>query len=393
MTTARRTAVWFVVLLGLVSLFADVTYEAARGINGPYLAILGASATAVGLVSGLGELLGYGLRIVSGIWSDKTRRYWTFTIVGYAVNLLAVPLMALAGRWEWAIGLILMERIGKSIRTPARDAMLSHATSVVGRGWGFALHEAMDQIGGMTGPIVVSVILAWKQNYALAFGVLAIPAVLALATLVTARAIYPRPQEMESKWAHQGRGRFSPLFWLYTGAIGLAAMAYADFPLMAYHIKSNHLVSDAWIPLLYAGAMGIDGVAALIFGRLYDRFGTPVLMGAFAISCGFAPLAFSENIIWVIAGLALWGIGLGAIESVVRAAVAGLVPQDRRATGYGLFNTGFGVAWFIGSAAMGAMYDHWRTGLVWFSVIGQLGCIAVLAVFHRKEKAGREAAV
>jgi hypothetical protein len=211
MTTTRRSAVWFVVLLGMVSLFADVTYEAARGINGPYLEILGASATAVGLVAGLGELLGYGLRIVSGIWSDKTRRYWTFTIVGYSVNLLAVPLMALAGRWEWAIGLMLMERIGKSIRTPARDAMLSHATSVVGRGWGFALHEAMDQIGGLTGPLAVAGILAWKHNYALAYGILAIPAVMALATLATARVIYPRPQDLESKWAHQGRGRFSPM--------------------------------------------------------------------------------------------------------------------------------------------------------------------------------------
>ncbi len=389
METKYRSAVWFVVLLGLVSLLADITYESARGINGPYLAYLGASATAVGLVAGLGELLGHGLRIISGIWSDKTRRYWTFTIVGYAVNLLAVPLMALAGQWQWAIGLILMERIGKSIRTPARDAMLSHATSVVGRGWGFALHEAMDQIGGLTGPILMSAVLAWKGNYALAYGMLAIPAALALTTLLSAKLAYPCPQDLESKWAHQGKGRFSPLFWQYLSAIALAAVAYADFPLIAYHIKSNDLLKDAWIPLLYAGAMATDGVAALVFGRLFDRFGTRVLIGAFAISCGFAPLAFSENPVWVIAGVGLWGIGLGAIESVVRAAVAGLVPQDRRATGYGVFNTGFGIAWFAGSAAMGALYDGWRPGVAWLSVFGQIGCIVLLVGFCRKERAAK----
>lgn len=387
MAQTRRSAIWFVILLGLVSLLADITYEAARGIHGPYLAFLGASATAVGLVAGLGELLGYGLRILSGIWSDKTQRYWTFTIVGYAVNLVAVPLMAVAGQWQWAIGLILMERIGKSIRTPARDAMLSHATSVVGRGWGFALHEAMDQIGGLTGPILMWAVLTWKGDYVLAYGILAIPAAMALTTLLAAKIAYPRPQDLESKWAHQSKGRFSPLFWLYLGAIALAALAYADFPLMAFHIKSNKLLSDAWIPLLYAGAMAIDGVAALIFGRLYDRFGTGVLIGAFAISCGFAPLVFSMNIFGVIIGVGLWGIGLGAIESVVRAVVAGLVPQDRRATGYGVFNTGFGIAWFVGSAAMGALYDAWRPGVAWLSVVGQLGCIAVLVVFCRKERA------
>ncbi len=386
MDLPRKKAVWFVILLGLISLFADVTYEAARGINGPYLKILGASATAVGIVAGLGELFGYGLRIISGVLSDKTKRYWTFTIIGYSVNLLAVPAMALAGRWDIALVLILLERIGKSIRTPARDAMLSHATSAVGHGWGFALHEAMDQIGGMAGPILVAVILAWKKSYIAAYGVLAIPAVLALSILITAKIIYPRPQELEARYGKEGTGKFSPLFGLYLVAIGLVAAAYADFPLVAFHVKRYELVSDQWIPLLYAGTMGVDAIAALIFGRLYDRIGIPVLITAFLISSGFAALAFSQNLAWIIAGLVLWGIGLGAVESVVRAVVAGLVPKDRRATGFGVFNTGFGIAWFIGSAVMGLLYDYWLPGLIGFSIAGQLAAVVVLYVFHLRMK-------
>src|SRR5262249_1911144 len=144
---SKKTALKFVVLIGLVSLFADMTYEGARGIAGPYLAVLGASGTTVGIVAGFGELIGYGLRLFSGILSDRTGKYWAITIVGYFINLLAVPFLALAGRWETAALLLVMERVGKAIRTPARDAMLSHATHQTGHGWGFGLHEAMDQIG------------------------------------------------------------------------------------------------------------------------------------------------------------------------------------------------------------------------------------------------------
>ncbi|HBC93352.1 MAG TPA: MFS transporter, partial [Pelotomaculum sp.] len=235
-------------LLGLVSLFADMTYEGSRSITGQYLALLGASATVVGFVSGFGELVGYGLRLVSGYFSDRTQKYWTITIMGYALNLFIVPLLALAGRWEIAAILIVGERMGKAIRTPARDAMLSHATQSIGRGWGFGFHEAMDQIGAVTGPLIVAAILYFKGNYQTGFGILLIPALFALGILLTARILYPRPRDLEvnnpkiqTKGLHQA-------FWLYLAAVGMVAAGYADFPLIAYHFKRVALAPDTWIP-------------------------------------------------------------------------------------------------------------------------------------------------
>src|SRR6266496_1831603 len=183
---AKGTALKFVVLLGVVSLFADMTYEGARSITGPHRAVLGASATVVGLVAGFGELIGYGLRLVSGYLSDRTGRYWAITLVGYAVNMLAVPLLALAGNWEIAALLIIAERTGKAIRTPARDAMLAHATTEMGRGWGFGLHEAMDQTGALIGPLLVALVLHGTGSYRNSFAMLLAPAVLSLGVLLVA---------------------------------------------------------------------------------------------------------------------------------------------------------------------------------------------------------------
>lgn len=386
----HRKALGFVVLLGVVSLFADMTYEAARAINGPYLALLGASATAVGLVSGLGELVGYGLRILSGLFSDRTRRYWAMTILGYAVNLGAVPLMALAGRWDLAAGLMLAERLGKALRTPARDAMLSHAAHAIGRGWAFALHEALDQVGAMLGPLVVTAVLALRGSYASAYAVLAAPAGLAMAVLLAARLLHPRPRDLEPAAVTptpEARG-LSWRFWQYALAAALIAAAFADFPLIAFHLKTKGLLADQHIPLLYAGAMGVDALAALFFGRWYDRRGLRALMAGVGASALAAPLAFSTSVPLCVAGMALWGLGMGAQESVLRAAVADLVPADRRATGYGVFNTVFGVAWFAGSALMGLLYDRAPLALALFSTAGQLAALPLLARLARREQAG-----
>ena len=225
--------------MGLVSLFADMTYEGARSIAGPFLAILGAGGTAVGLVAGTGELVGYGLRLVSGYLADRTGRPWMITIIGYAVNLAAVPLLALAGRWEWAAGLMIAERIGKAIRTPARDAMLSHATHQIGRGWGFGLHEAMDQIGAVLGPLGMAAVIYFQKGYSFGFAILAIPAGLALSTLLVARIRYPRPSELEPASAPELTGaqvfpRPSGGTW---GPSAFVAAGFADFPLIAYHLK------------------------------------------------------------------------------------------------------------------------------------------------------------
>ncbi len=374
----KRTAMSFVLLLGVVSLFSDMTYEGARSITGPYLALLGASGAVVGFVSGFGELIGYSLRLVSGYLSDRTGRYWTFTLIGYSLNLLVVPLLALTGRWEIAAALMIAERVGKALRTPARDAMLSHATKEMGRGWGFGLHEAMDQIGAMLGPLIVAAVLYLRGGYEEGFAVLLIPALLALTVLLVARWLYPRPQDLEAATTQLETRGLPRAFWIYLLGVGLLAAGFADFPLIAFHFQQAATVPDNWIPVFYSVAMGVDALAAILFGRWFDRRGLSILALVAALSSLITPLVFSSGIYLALAGMALWGVSMGAQESIMRAAVAGFVSPDRRGSAYGVFNTGYGIAWFIGSALMGILYDISIPALIGFSVLIQLAAIPVL---------------
>jgi MFS family permease len=381
---SRAAAVRFVILIGVVSLFADMTYEGARSVTGPYLALLGASGAAVGLVAGLGELIGYGLRLVSGFISDRTGRYWAITIVGYATNLLAVPLLALAGRWELAAALMIVERTGKAIRTPARDAMLSHATHQTGHGWGFGLHEALDQIGAILGPLIVAAVLYFRGTYRISFGVLLVPALLAISVLLAARYLYPRPQDLEVAPPPLKTTGLPRVFWIYLGAVALIAAGYADFPLIAYHFEKAAVAAPVWIPVYYSVAMGVDALAALLFGRLFDRIGLSSLVLVAMLSALFAPLVFQGRPLLALLGMALWGVGMGAQESIMRAAVAGMVPRNRRGSAYGILNTGFGLAWFAGSALMGWLYDVSLPSLIAFSILTQLAAIPLFVWVGRR---------
>ncbi len=293
MQNHSSSALKFVILLGCVSLFADATYEGARSVTGAYLGALGASGSVVGLVAGVGELIGYGLRLLTGYLSDRTRQHWKITTLGYLINTAAVPLMALAGSWEAVAGLMIAERTGKAIRTPARDVLLSHAALQVGRGFGFGLHEALDQIGAVLGPILVAVAISMSGGYRAGFAILVVPAVLGLSLLLIGQRIYPNPREFEPKNLNLNRDGLPRIFWVYLAAIALIAAGYADFPLIAYHLQQSKAFSGIQIPLLYALAMGVDAIAALIFGRWFDRIGLSSLMIAVLISAGFAPFVVS----------------------------------------------------------------------------------------------------
>ena len=256
----RRSAVRFIVLLGVADLFADMTYEGARSVAGPYLGVLGASAAIVGVVAGFGEFLGYALRLVSGYLSDRTGSYWPITIIGYGINLLAVPLLALTGSWELAVLLIVAERAGKAIRIPARDAMLSHAGSQTGLGWGFGLHGALDQTGGILGPLIVGSALYLKGGYQGAFAILAIPAVLAMTVLFAARHFYSRPRDLDVAPPDLTASHLSRRFWVYVAAAALIAAGYADFPLIAFHFGKSGLIAAVWIPVFYSLAMAAEAM-------------------------------------------------------------------------------------------------------------------------------------
>ncbi len=379
----RDHALKFIILLGIVSLLADMTYEGARSITGPYIAILGANAVIVGFVAGFGEFIGYALRLVSGYLSDKTRKYWAITITGYFINLLAVPLLALAGSWEIAAVLLIAERMGKAFRTPARDVMLSHACSEVGQGWGFGLHEAMDQIGAIMGPLIVAAVLFFNGSYQTSFAILLIPAVLALSVLVVSRFLYPNPHELEIKTPKLETKGFKHVYWIYMAAVALIALGFVDFPLIAFHFKNSLIVSDSLTPVFYAIAMGVDALAALVFGRLFDKIGLSIMIVVAVLSAFFAPLVFLGGFYLALIGIALWGIGLGAQESIMRAAIAGMSPVQRRGTAYGVFNTIFGVFWFIGSLTMGILYDISILYLVIFSIVAQLASVPLFMLIRK----------
>lgn len=376
----------FVLLIGVLSFFADFTYEGARSILGPFLASLQASALVVGVVTGSGELAGYALRWVSGRAADTTRRFWLITIAGYLVQMAAVPALALAHSWPEAAALIILERIGKAVRNPPRDAMLSYAGQHLG-GYGraFGLHEALDQLGALCGPLLVAWMLARHGDYQTAFAVLAVPALINWCVLGLARMLYPQPQDMaESAAGHGRRLELPSVFWLYLAAAGLMAAGFADYPLLAYHLSRTHVAPGLWIAALYAIAMGVSGAGSLLFGLLFDRYGFKVLIGLSVLCAAFAPLVFLGNFWLVLPGIVLWGLGMGVHESIIPAAVSPMVPSPMRATAFGLFTAGYGVFWFAGSAAIGALYDHSIPAAVMFCVLTQLAACALLVpVRHR----------
>lgn len=382
MALSRQSAIRFVIFLGVVSLLADVTYEGARSIHGPFFASLGVGAATVGFVAGAGELFGYTLRLASGVVADRTRRYWTLVILGYVVNLAAVPLLAFVHRWEWAAVLILLERTGKAIRNPSRDVMLSYAATTVGSGWAFGLHSALDQVGAFTGPLVVMLAMH-SGGYPMGFGVLAIPAVMAIATLLAACYTYPNPHDLEPK--RQGVTTNLPSrFWWYISAAGLLAAGYADFPLIAYHVEKKAILDTGWIPALYSLAMGINAITALIAGRLFDRVGSAVLPAGIAIAMFALPLGFlADTPLAAALAMVSWGTGMGVQDAALRAGIAGMVAPERRGVAYGTFNAVFGLMWFAGSVTMGLLADRSLPLLVAFGMTAQTLALLLFTRFRK----------
>ncbi len=382
-----KTAFGFVLIIGIVNLFADMTYEGARSITGPFLGSLGASATVVGVVAGTGELLGYSLRSVAGFFADKTRRYWLIVFVGYMINMLAVTALALAGNWPIAAALIVTERTGRAIRKPAVDAMVSYAGKSIGRGWVFGLNEGLDQAGATVGPLIVAAVLYLNSGFRTGFGVLLVSAILCLVTLVIARFWYPRPHELETESADFSKAKgFPRAYWIYVAAGALIAAGFADFSLIAFHFQKAGIISQTTIPLFYAVAMGAGALTNLMFGRLFDRVGFPIAIFAFFLGALFAPLVFLGQFWLSLIGIVLWGIGMGAQNSLLKALLAGVLAVAKRSTGFGLFYTGYGIAWFLGSVAMGLLYDKSILTVVIFSVCFQLLALPVFLWAKRQSE-------
>ncbi|MFF3905718.1 MFS transporter [Streptomyces sp. NPDC001848] len=383
-----RMGPWrFVVWFGTVSLLADFVYEGARSVTGPLLASLGASSLVVGLVTGAGEAAALGLRLVSGPLADRTRRFWGLAIAGYALTVLSVPLLGVVGTLWAACVLVIAERVGKAVRSPAKDTLLSHATAVTGRGRGFAVHEAMDQIGALVGPLTVAGVLALTGGaYGPALGVLALPGAAVLGLLVWLRARVPDPEAYEREITPPSAAPATPgvrlptTFWTYAAFTAATTAGFTTFGLLSYHLVERHLAHTAWVPLLYAAAMAVDAVAALATGWAYDRYGPRVLAVLPLLSAAVPVLGFTHTVTVAVAGSLVWGAAMGVQESTLRATVADLVPSGRRATAYGVFAGVVGGASLVGGALTGALYGVSIPALITFVGVVQALALILLAV-------------
>jgi Major Facilitator Superfamily len=384
-TRAASHAFRFVLTMGVVNLFADMTYEGGASINGPFLGTLGAGAAAISIIAGLGEFLGYSLRSVSGYVSDKTGRHWLITFIGYSVNLLAVPAMALAGSWPVAAGLVLAERVGRAIRKPTVESMLSYTTGSLGRGWVYAVNSALDETGATVGPLLIALVLFLKGGYRTGYALLLISALSALAAMTVARVVFPLPSRLETGRTAQATG-FTRSYWLYMLAGSCFAAGLMSFELISYHLSSTGIVTRHWIPLFLALSTGMGVIASLILGKLFDRIGLPIVLAAVFLSALFSPFVFLGGFFVALLGMMLWGIGYATQDTLLKAIIAGVLPEGRRNLAFGLFYLGYGAGWLVGSVTAGLLYERSLPLLIAFSVAVQLASTPVFFVAQRTNR-------
>ncbi len=378
----RDLSIRLILLLGVASLLGSLVSNGARSVTGPYILLLGGSAAVVGLVAGSGEFIGYALRSATGAYVGQSHRYWKVAMTGYGL-LAAIPLLAFAVRWEAAAVLIIAERIGKAVRTPARDTILSHATTAVGRGWGFGVHKALDQVGAVIGPLVMVAALAFTDGYAAGFLLLGIPLAGVAIVLFFAQSEVPRPGRLEANGGTRENGDDPPGIMPYAAFIFLGMAGFANFPLISFHLKAQSIIPDAAIPLFYASAMVVSVVVALLVGRIFDRIGTHVLLTIPVLSTATVLLAFSLNPGTAIVGSLAWGAGIGIFETSLRASIAESTATARRGQAYGTVSAVFGTAWFVGSAVMGVLYDVSLGHIVAYVVIVETAAVAAYLWMYR----------
>ena len=372
-------AVTVILLFGFISMFGDMVYESARSANGQYFNLLNINAAQIGLVFGIGEFLGYFLRLVSGVYSDQRGNHWLLIFLGYGM-LAVVPLIGFTMNWNLLIVLIIMERIGKALRSPAKDTILSAvAEKQVGIGLAFGLQEALDQIGAFVGPMIFTAVflLSGKNSttqYQTGYRLLFFPYAMLMLFLVFVYTKIKQNQLVdkdEKKEFHSEQ--LKPIFWIYTAFTFFCTLGFVNFSMAGYHLKANRLFPDGSITMLYSGAMIVDAVTALVIGKMYDRMkirtekqtgGILVLMAIPLLTMLMPFFILSASRTWVVVGMILFGIIMGTHETVMRSAIADITPFHKRGTGYGVFNTSYGLALLVGAALMGWLYDQNQKDLI-----------------------------
>jgi len=376
----------FVILIGIVNLFADITYEGGATINGPFLGLLGASGAAISIIAGLGEFLGYALRPVAGYIADSTKKYWIITFVGYVINLLAVPAMALASNYYIAALLIIAERIGRALRKPTIESMLSYTTTKLGKGWVYALNTALDETGATLGPVLIAVFLFFKFDYKESYALLLISSALSIIILVIARLSFPVPASLEKKSTDTGKTKFEAAYWIYMSAGAIFAAGLLSYELISFHFVKHNIMSIHWIPLALAFATLCGIGANLLLGKLYDNFGAKIIVAAVILSALFSPLAFLGDFTLVLVAMPLLGIGYAVQDTLLKAVVAGLLPAGKRSVAFGNFYAGYGCGWLVGSIISGLLYQYSLLGLALFTMSIQLASLPLFIIAAKKQE-------
>ena len=365
-------AVQVIIIFGVISLLGDMVYESARSANSQYFNLLGISAAQVGLVFGIGEFLGYMLRLIAGLLSDKSGKYWVFIFVGYGM-LIVIPLMGLTMNWNILIILLLMERIGKALRNPAKDTLLSAvAENHVGVGFAFGLQEALDQLGAFLGPLIFALVFFLKNKsgiaeYQISYRLLIIPFIVLMFFVTFAyRKIEKEKLIPQMKVREFRNEKLKPIFWYYSAFTFFCTLGFVNFSTIGYHLKANQLITDTDITLLYSAAMVVDAVASLIVGKAYDsikiktgtKTGGLFVLAAIPLITLFLPfLTLTKSVPLIVIGMMIFGIVMGTHETIMRSAIADIAPLYKRGTSYGIFNTLYGLALLGGAALMGLLYE------------------------------------
>jgi len=386
----RGRAYAAIILLGIVSLFGDIVYEGSRGLVPDYLAFLGASALVVGLVGGAGDLVGYAIRLVSGVIVDATRAYWFFIFLGYSL-IVAIPLLGLSGGLTLAIILVMLERLGKALRQPSRDTILSIVSKDIGSGKAFGLHELLDQIGAIIGPSIVTALMFYtSNNYSFTFGSLFVPFLLVLATLAIAYTKIRSRTLIEPPKAKASMRNIPKPFYIYAVAVLSNALGLIPFSLILFKVSLIVLpLRQDWIvPLVFVLIQGVDAPSALLSGYAYDKFGMRLLVLPFVLSL-FPPLfaMVDTGLPMLIVASIFFGVVLGMQESIYRAAVSDLAPLSSRGTAYGIFNAAYGFGLLISGAVYGVMISYGLPFMLvlFYAVVTQATSIVFLISAYRKQ--------
>jgi predicted MFS family arabinose efflux permease len=238
---------------------------------------------------------------------------------------------------------------------------------------------ALDEIGATIGPLVIAVVLFMDGSYRTGYALLLIPIVLALVALTVARLVFPQPSRLEVGRTARATG-FTASYWLYMAAGACLAAGLMSFEFISYHLAKTGVVTQHWIPIFLTMSTGIGVIASLVFGKLYDNIGLPIVLVAELLSSLFSPLVFLGGFYIVLAGLVLWGIGYATHDTLLKAIIAGMLPEGSRNLAFGLFYTGCGTGWLVGSVTAGLLYDWSITAVIVFSVAVQLTALPLFVL-------------